>query len=70
MMSQLFSVIFDWNFVKLAGNGDKHKRSNEIKFGPDRDQIIHFGVIALECGNFFRLIYKGENDVSTFSQLL
>ena len=40
---QLFSVTFDWIFVKLAGNEDKHKSSNEFEFGPDR--IIHFGVI-------------------------
>ena len=68
MMPPAFSVTFDRIFVKLAGNGDRPKRSNEIEFGPD--QIIHFGAIALERGNFFPLIYNGENDVSTFSQLL
>ena len=40
---QLFSVTFDWIFVKLAGNEDRHKSSNEFEFGPDR--IIHIGVI-------------------------
>ena len=30
-------------FVKLAGNEDRHKSSNEFEFRPDR--IIHFGVI-------------------------
>ena len=40
---QLFSVTFDWIFVKLAGNEDRHKSLNEFEIGPDR--IIHFGVI-------------------------
>ena len=40
---QLFSVTFDWVFVKLAGNEDRHKSSNKFDFGSDR--IIHFGVI-------------------------
>ena len=39
---QLFSVTFDWIFLKLAGNEDRHKSSNKFEFGPDRD--IHFGV--------------------------
>ena len=41
---QLFSVTFDWVFVKLAGNEDRHKGSNKFEFGSDR--IIHFGVIC------------------------
>ena len=41
---QRFSVTFDWIFVKLAGNEDRHKSSNESEFWPDR--IIHFGVIC------------------------
>ena len=41
---QLFSVTFDWVFVKLAGNADRHKSSNEFEFGSDRN--IHFGVIC------------------------
>ena len=41
---QLFSVTFDWVFVKLAGNEDRHKSSNKFEFGSDR--IIHFGVIC------------------------
>ena len=40
---QLFSVTFDWIFVKLADNEDRRKSSNKFEFGPDR--IIHFGVI-------------------------
>ena len=40
---QLFSVTFDWIFVKLADYEDRHKSSNEFEFGPD--WIIHFGVI-------------------------
>ena len=41
---QLFSVTFDWVFVKLAGNDHRHKSSNKFEFGSDR--IIHFGVIC------------------------
>ena len=41
---QLFSVTFDWVFVKLAGNEDRHKSSNKFEFGSDR--IIRFGVIC------------------------
>ena len=41
---QLFSVTFDWVFVKLAGNEDRHKSWNKFEFGSDR--IIHFGVIC------------------------
>ena len=41
---QLFSVTFDWVFVKLACNEDRHKSSNKFEFGSDR--IIHFGVIC------------------------
>ena len=41
---QLFSVTFDWVFVKLAGNEDRHKSSNKFEFGSDR--FIHFGVIC------------------------
>ena len=40
---QLFSLIFDRIFVKLASKEDRHKSSNELESGPDR--IIHFGVI-------------------------
>ena len=39
-----FSVTFDWVFVKLAGNEDRHKSSNKFEFGSDR--IIQFGVIC------------------------
>ena len=42
---QLFSVTFEWIFVKLVGNEDRHKRSNDLEFRPDR--FIHFGVIRL-----------------------
>ena len=37
-----FIFIFDWIFVKLAGNEDTHKISDEFDFGPDR--TIHLGV--------------------------
>ena len=43
MRLRRFSVTFDWIFVKLAGNEDRHKSSDKFEFGPDR--IIHFGVI-------------------------
>ena len=48
---QLFSVTFDWVFVKLAGNEDRHKSSNKFEFGSDR--IIHFGVICPWAPIFF-----------------
>ena len=39
---QASSFIFDWIFVKLAGNQDRHKISDEFEFRLDR--INHFGV--------------------------
>ena len=65
---QFFSVTFDWIFVKLVGNEDRHKSSSELEVGPDR--IIYFGVICLERGIFFPYTYNGENNVFTFYQLL
>ena len=55
---QLFSVTYNWIFVKIAGNEDRHKSSNEFEFGPDR--IIHFGVICPWAQNLFphRLIME------------
>ena len=47
---QLFSVTFDWIFVKLAGNEDRHNSSNKFEFGSDR--FIHFGVICPWARNF------------------
>ena len=44
---QASSFIFDRIFVKLAGNQDRHKISDEFKFRPDR--ISHFGVTC-PCG--------------------
>ena len=44
---QASSFIFDRIFVKLAGNQDSHKISNEFEFRLDR--ISHFGV-AYPCG--------------------
>ena len=41
---QASSFIFYRIFVKLAGNQDRHKISDEFKFRPD--QISHFGVIC------------------------
>ena len=42
---QASSFIFDRIFVKLAGNQDSHKISDEFEFR--LDQIRHFGVSAL-----------------------
>ena len=36
------SSISDWIFVKIVGNKDRHKISDECNFGEDR--TIHFGV--------------------------
>ena len=44
---QASSFIFYQIFVKLAGNQDRHKISDEFKFRPDR--ISHFGVTC-PCG--------------------
>ena len=44
---QASSFIFDRIFVKLAGNQDSHKISDEFEFRLDR--ISHFGVTCL-CG--------------------
>ena len=40
---QANSFIFDRIFVKLAGNQDRHKISDEFEFRPDR--INHFRVM-------------------------
>ena len=44
---QASSFIFDRIFIKLAGNQEKHKISDEFEFRPDR--IRHFGVTC-PCG--------------------
>ena len=44
---QASSFIFDRIFVKLAGNQDSHKISDEFEFQLDR--ISHFGVTC-PCG--------------------
>ena len=36
------SFIFDRIIIKVAGNRDRHKSSDEFDFGPD--QTTHFGV--------------------------
>ena len=41
---QASSFIFDLTFVKLAGNQDRHKISDEFEFRPDR--ISYFGVAS------------------------
>ena len=45
------SFIFDRIIIKVAGNQDRHKSSNEFDFGPD--QTTHFGVIAIEWRKFY-----------------
>ena len=47
---QASSFIFDWIFVKLAGNQDSHKISDEFEFWLDR--ISHFG-------EFFVTLFSG-----------
>ena len=44
---QASSFIFYWIFIKLAGNQDRHKISDEFEFRPDR--IRYFGVTC-PCG--------------------
>ena len=44
---QAILFIFDWTFVKLAGNQDSHIISDEFEFWLDR--ISHFGVTC-PCG--------------------
>ena len=46
---QASSFIFDRIIVKLAGNQDSHKISDEFEFRLDR--ISHFGVTC-PCGRF------------------
>ena len=48
---QLFSVTFDWIFVKLAGNKVQHKSLSEFEFGSDL--INQFGVIHPWAWIFF-----------------
>ena len=36
------AFIFDWIIIKVAGNQDRHKSSDEFDFGPD--PTTHFGV--------------------------
>ena len=45
------SFIFDRIIIKVAGNQDRHKSSDEFDFGPD--QTTHFGVTALEWRKFY-----------------
>ena len=62
---RVFSVTFNRIFVKLAGNEDRHKISDEFEFG--LGQTFHYGVIRPWV---FPLTLNGENGVSNFSQLL
>ena len=45
MVLQASTFIFDWIFIKLAGNQGRHKILDKFKFWPDR--ISHFGVTCL-----------------------
>ena len=60
-----FSVTFNWIFVKLAGNEDRHKISEELEFGPG--WTFHYWVVRPWA---FPLTLNGENGVSIFTQLL
>ena len=65
---QLPSVTFDCIFVKLAGNKDRQKSSNEFQFSAGSDYSLwSYSTLSAK---FFPSIYNGENDVSTFCQLL
>ena len=64
-LSPRFIVTFNRMFVKLAGNLDRHKISDELEFGPG--WTFHFWVIRPWA---FQLTLNGENGVSIFSQLL
>ena len=53
------SFIFDHIIMKVAGNQDRHKISDEFDFGPD--QTIHFGVICPWMTNILRLPLNDKN---------
>ena len=65
MSPRFLSHPFNRISVKLAGNKDRHKISDEFEFGLDR--TFHYRVIRL---SEFPLTLNGENGVSLFSQLL
>ena len=46
------SLIFDWIIIKVAGNQDTQKSSNQFDFGPD--QTTHFGVT---CPWMMKILY-------------
>ena len=52
------SFIFDRIIIKVAGNQDRHKSSNEFDFGPE--QTTHFGVT---------LEFRAGSDYSLWSYL-
>ena len=62
---RVFSVTFNKIFVKLAGNEDRHKISDEVKCWPGR--TFHFGVFRRLA---FPLTLNGEIGVSIISQIL
>ena len=45
------SFIFDQIIIKVAGNLDRHKSSDEFDFGSD--QTTHLELLALQWRNFF-----------------
>ena len=65
---QASSFNFYWIFVKLAGNQDRHKISDEFEFRPDR--INHFGVMC-PCGQIkFSIDFIMESPSSVDLQTL
>ena len=64
---QASSFIFYRIFVKLAGNQDRHKISDEFEFQPDR--ISHFGVMC-PCGWIIFSIEIGNLQVQLTFQTL
>ena len=45
------SFIFDRNIIKVAGNQDRHKSSNEFESGQIR--LLTLELLALECWKFY-----------------
>ena len=64
---QARSFIFYWIFVKLAGNQDRHKISDDFEFQPDR--ISHFGVTCPWGGIKFSIDIWNLQIQSTFQTL-
>ena len=67
---QASTFIFDRFFVKLSGNQDRHKISDEFAFRPDL--IRHFGVTHPEVWMKFSidLLWNLQDQLSNLDQIL